>query len=104
MQQFTIELVGQPNLVFEGEQIGQSEGPAPRIKIYRTKAGHYVGEIKQGGVRSDACHYDTPEQVVNWFKGQPSSCGQVTPDVQAAIEAATTKDDQFKKYWTVQID
>ena len=101
MQDFTIERVGQPNLDFTGEMIGQSSGVNPKIKIYRTKAGHYVGEIAKDSKRSDANCFDKPDLVVNWFR---TLVGGISVDVQAAIEAATTKDEGFKKLWNQHVD
>ena|SRR5665213_3869652 len=102
MQDFTIERVGQPNLDFNGELIGQNAEVNPRIIIYRTKAGHYVGEIKEDAKRSATCHFEKPEPVVNWFRNL--SGGVIPQDVQAAIEASATKDEEFRKLWNEHID
>jgi len=101
MPEFTIERVGIPNLDFSGEMIGQSADASGKIKIYRTKAGHYVAEIKVDSKRSNAAHFDQPQLVVNWFM---SVQGSITPDAQAAIEAAATRDEGFKKIWNEQVD
>jgi len=101
MQDFTIERVGLPNLDFTGELIGQSPDVNPRIKIYRTKVGHYVGEIPKDSKRSEAGYFEKPDLVVNWFR---TLVGSINFDVQAAIEAATTKDEEFKKAWNQHVE
>jgi hypothetical protein len=101
MQEFTIERVGLPNLDFSGEVIGQSDGPNPQIKIYRTKAGHYVAAFQRDSKRSDAVHYDQPEPVVNWLK---TLSGSITPAAQSAIESAAEHDEGFKKLWNERIE
>jgi hypothetical protein len=102
MEQFTIERVGLPNLDFAGELIGANVQTNPGIRIYRTKAGQYVGAIRVDARRSNVGHFATPDLLIRWFKDNAG--GQVTPDVQVAIEAATTKDDGFKKAWNEHIE
>jgi hypothetical protein len=102
MQDYSIERAGIPNLDFTGDLIGQSAGPAPVVKIYRTKALKYVGELRANQKLAEAQGgFNTPQDLVNWFKG--FNYGAINPDVQEAIEAATKNDEPFKTAWNVQI-
>lgn len=101
MQDYSIERTGIPNLDFTGDLIGQSAGPTPVVKIYRTKGLKYVGEMKANQKLAQAQGFDSPQDLVNWFK--TFNYGTISPDVQDAIEAATKNDEQFKAAWNVQI-
>jgi hypothetical protein len=100
MQDFSIERNGIPNLDFTGDLIGQgsqTQGYPPTAKIYRTKEGHYIGQLNASLKLSTADGpFNTPNEVIEWFK---RLSGYLTPDVQAAIENATQIDDGFKKAW-----
>jgi hypothetical protein len=102
MQDFTIEQVGLPDLDFTGDLIGANADVNPRIRIYRTKGGQYVGAVTVDPKRSNTGHFQTPDLLVNWFKDMFN--GSITPDCQTAIEAAATKDDGFKKAWNEHIE
>lgn len=102
MPEFTIERLGQRDLTFTGELIGQSDGQNPAAKIYKTKAGKFVGQVKKDAKRSNAAHFDKPGDVVNWFQSQLGT--PLTPEAQAAVEKARDKDQQFKEFWTEHIE
>ena len=96
----SIERVGIPNLDFTGEIIGQSGGPTPKVKIYRTKSQKFIGEIKVNQKQSNAQHFDKPDGVIGWFR---NTCG-ITPEIEDAIEDASKHDDGFKAAWNEHVD
>lgn len=100
MEDFSIERAGVANLVFTGEMIGQSAGPTPRIKIYRTKAGKYVCETNANLKMAQAQHLDTPTIMINWFK----TTSGITAEIEDAIEEAAKHDDGFKAAWNEHVD
>lgn len=100
MEEISIERAGIPNLDFTGEVIGQSAGPTPRVKIYRTKGQKFIGAIKVNQVMSDAQHYDKPDGVIAWFKNNYG----ITPEIEDAIEDAAKHDDAFKAAWNEHVD
>lgn len=102
MQDYSIERAGIANLDFTGELIGQSGGPSPKVKIYRTKALKFVGELRADLKMAQAQHFDKPVDLINWFK--LLNGGGVSPDVQDAIEDATKNDDTFKAAWNERVD
>jgi hypothetical protein len=81
MEEFSIERAGVANLDFTGELIGQSTGPTPRTKIYRTKGGKYVGETNANLKMAQAQHFDAP-----------------------TIMDAAKHDDGFKAAWNEHVD
>jgi hypothetical protein len=102
MEDYSIERGGISNLDFTGELIGQSGGPNPRVKIYRTKDLKYIGELKADQKLAQAQHFDKPVDVINWFK--TLNYGSVSPEVQDTIEDATKHDDGFKVIWNEHVD
>ena len=54
MQNFAIERVGQADLVFNGDLIGQSPGQIPLLRIYRTEAGKFIARVSRDPERSIA--------------------------------------------------
>lgn len=102
MEDYSIERAGIANLDFTGELIGQSGGPNPRVKIYRTKDLKYIGEVKADQKLAQAQHFEKPVDVINWFK--EFSYGAVSPEVQDAIEDATKRDEAFKTIWNEHVD
>ncbi len=101
MPDITIERVGKADLTFSGELIGQSNGQSPVLKIYRTKAGKFVGELRKDAHRADAEHFEKPGDLVNWVRAR---LGAVSEDAQVAIEKARESDEQFKAFWTEHIE
>jgi hypothetical protein len=101
MQDYSIERVGMSDLVFTGDLIGQGNGDKPRVKIYRTKTGKFIGELREDAQRSDANHFDKPADLVNWLRGRLAG---IPLDVQVAIESAAKLDDSFKNYWTERVE
>jgi hypothetical protein len=102
MEDYSIERAGIRNLDFTGELIGQSAGPTPRVKIYRTKAGKFVGEVNANQKMAAAQAFDKPADLIIWFKSQ--NAGTVSPEVQDAIEDATKHDEAFKAVWNEHVD
>jgi len=102
MEDYSIERAGIANLDFTGELIGQSSGPIPKVKIYRTKALKFVGELKAEQKMAMAQHYDKPIDLITWFRSMNG--GPVSTDVQDAIEDATKHDDAFKAAWNERVD
>jgi hypothetical protein len=100
MEDYSIERAGIANLDFTGELIGQSTGPVPRIKIYRTKANKYVGETGANQKMAQAEPFDNPAVLINWFK---STTG-ITGEIQDAIEDAAKHDEAFKAAWNEHVD
>lgn len=100
MQDYSIERAGIANLDFTGDLIGQSGGPTPQIKIYRTKALKYIGEMNANRKMAQAQHFDTPLGVINWFKNLVG----INADIQDAIEDAASKDEAFKAAWNEHVD
>lgn len=100
MEDFSLERVGIANLDFTGELIGQSSGPTPRIKIYRTKANKYVGEMSANLKMAQAQHFDNPTVLINWFKNTAG----ITGEIQDAIEDAAKNDEAFKAAWNEHVD
>jgi hypothetical protein len=100
MQDYKIERVGQPDLEFTGELIGKSSGEKPRVIIYRTTAGEFIGQVAETSQRSEAGHFAKPELLVNWLKYRLTS---ITEEAQAAIEDAALHDEAFKSFWTERV-
>jgi hypothetical protein len=100
MEDFSIERAGISNLDFTGELIGQSAGPTPRIKIYHTKVGKFVGEMNANLKMAQAQHFDNPAGLINWFKNTAG----ITGEIQDAIEDAAKHDDAFKAAWNEHVD
>lgn len=101
MQDYSIERAGIPNLVFTGELIGQSAGPDPRIKIYRTNGNKFVARQDAQLKLSRAEHFDTAQLLINWFK---DVYGKIALDAEDAVEDAANHDDAFKAAWNVHVD
>ena len=103
MEDYSIERAGIPNLDFTGDLIGQSAGPAPTVKIYRTKALKYVGELRANQKFAQAQgDYDKPIDLINWFK--TVNYGNLAPEVEDAIEDASKNDAGFKAAWNMYVD
>jgi hypothetical protein len=100
MQDYNIERVGQPDLVFNGDLIGQSAG-ANRVKLYRTKGGKFIAQLSVDAQRSHAAPFDKPADLITWLK---SNLNSITPEAQVAIEEAAKKDEAFKKFWTERVE
>jgi hypothetical protein len=101
-QEYSIERVGIKNLDFTGTIIGSSSGPVPLLKIYRTKAGKYIGAMRADAERSKAMPFDKPEDLITWLKGEVGSpINQVT---QEAVEEAAKNDNIFKAAWNEHVD
>ena len=100
MEDYSIERAGIANLDFTGELIGQSGGPIPRIKIYRTKANKFVGEMNANQKMAQAQHFDNPVVLINWFR----NLGGITAEIQDAIEDAAKHDEVFKATWNEHVD
>lgn len=102
MQDYSIERVGIPNLDFTGDLIGQNGGPVPTVKIYRTKALKYVGQLRANQQFALAQgDFEKPIDLINWFKSV--NYGSLDPQVEDAIEAAAKNDDGFKAAWNIQV-
>ena len=101
MEDFSIERPGIPNLDFTGELIGQSAGPVPRVKIYRTKANKFIGEVNANQKLAQAQHFENAAALITWFRNQISG---ITPEIQDAIEDAVKQDDSFKAAWNEHVD
>ena len=101
MQDYIIERAGIANLDFTGELIGQSAGPIPRVKIYRTKDLKYIGEMGGNQKLVQAQNFDKPADVITWFKSL--NYGSVSPEVQDAIEDAAKHDEAFNTIWNVHV-
>ncbi len=101
MQDYNIERIGLPNLLFTGDLIGQSGGGDPQIRIFRTKAAKFIGELVHPSNRNEADHFDKPADLVNWLKRKLSA---ITPAAQAAIEDAVKHDEAFQSYWTEKVE
>lgn len=102
MQDYVIERNGIANLDFTGELIGQSAGPIPRVKIYRTKDLKYIGELNANQKFAQAQNFDKPADVITWFRNL--NCGAIPPEVQDAIEDATKHDEAFNTIWNVHVN
>jgi hypothetical protein len=100
MEDFSLERAGIANLDFTGDLIGQSTGPTPRIKIYRTKDNKFVGEMNANQKMAQAQHFDNPVALINWFRNLTG----ITADIQDAIEDAAKQDDAFKAAWNEHVD
>lgn len=100
MENINIERTGIPNLDFVGELIGQSGGPNPQIKIYRTQGQKYIGQTDAGQKFSKAEHFDKPANMIIWFR---STCG-LGSVVEDAIEDAAKHDEAFKTAWNEHVD
>ena len=101
MQDYTIERVGRPDLLFDGDLIGRSAGDKPRIKIYRTKAGKFIGEMPGDDKRAKAEHFEKPAELVAWLRGGSNF---LTEEAQAAVEDAVKNDASFKSFWTERVE
>jgi hypothetical protein len=93
MKELCIQRVGQINFYFTGELISQADDEKSRVKIYRTKAGDYIGEIRQAPDKVEIFIAGKPEMMVHWFRSQFG--GMITPEIHQAVQAAATKDDGF---------
>jgi uncharacterized phage protein gp47/JayE len=83
METYRLKRHGQPPLTFTGELIASSDGKWFRgqernryhdLRLYRTEAGTYVGEVAyetawQGESDFAAAETGTREYVVDWFRG-----------------------------------
>ncbi len=66
-----------------------------RIKIYRTKAGDYISEIRQVPDRAEIFIADKPEMLVHWLRSQFG--GMITHEIhEISLEVAATNDDGFR--------
>jgi hypothetical protein len=101
MQDYSIERLGIPNLDFTGELIGQSYGQIPKIKIYKTNGGKFVGQQEANQQLSRAEHFDSAPLLIDWFK---ATDGCITPEVESAIEDAANHDNSFRTAWNVRVD
>ena len=73
------------------------------VKIYRTKALKYIGQLNANQKLSIAQgDFEKPEDLINWFKSQ-NYMPVIIPDVQDAIEDATKHDEPFKAAWNVYV-
>jgi len=100
MEHYTLERTGVPNLDFDGDIIGTSGGPNPRVKIYRTKGIQYIAQLDANQKFSKAQHFDKPDGVIAYFRnvnGLPQDC-------EDAIEEAAKNDDGFKAAWNEHIN
>ncbi len=102
MQDYSIERPGIANLDFTGELIGQSSGPTPQVKIYRTKGLKFIGESRMNSKTAQAEHFEKPADLILWFRRLNG--GTVLPVVQDAIEDATKNDEAFKAIWNEHVD
>ena len=100
MEDFSIERAGVANLDFTGELIGQSAGPTPHIKIYRTKGGKYIGQTNAHQKMAQAQHFDTAPIMINWFR---STTG-ISAEIEDAIEEAAKHEDGFKAWLNEHVD
>ena len=100
MEDYSIERSGIPNLDFTGELIGQSDGPNPRVKIYRTKSAKFIGVMGANQKFATAQPFDKPVDLINWFKNVYG----ISPEVEDSIEDAAKHDDAFKAAWNVHVD
>jgi hypothetical protein len=100
MEDFSIERAGIANLDFTGELIGQSSGPTPRIKIYRTKDKKFIGEMNANQKMAQAQNFENPQALINWFR----TLVGITADIQDAIEDAAKNDEAFKAAWNEHVD
>jgi hypothetical protein len=103
MQDYSIERSGIQNLDFTGELIGQSAGPNPDVKIYRTKAGKFIGQLHADVKFSMAQPFDNPALLINWFKSVNGGFS-ISSEMEDAIEDAANHDDSFKAAWNVHVD
>jgi|SRR5580704_218280 hypothetical protein len=101
MQDYTIERVGRPDLDFTGELIGQSSAANARLKIYRTKGGEFIAEVRVDPQRSEANPFSKPADLVAWVR---NDLGVITEEAQAAIEQAAKNDAAFETYWTEHVE
>jgi len=101
-QEYSIERDGIPNLDFTGNLIGSSGGPAPQFRIYRTKAGKYIGEMRVDAKRSNTSHVDKPSDLIAWLRTEVG--GPITPAAQDAVEEAAKSDDAFRAAWNEHVD
>jgi hypothetical protein len=100
MENYSIERLGIPNLDFNGELIGQSAGPSPRVKIYRTQGRKYIGQFDASQKFSKAEPFDKPLEVVAWFRINWT----ITPEIEDAIESAAKSDETFRAAWNEHVD
>ena len=101
-QEYSIERVGIPNLDFTGTIIGSSSDPAPMLKIYRTKAGKFIGALRVDAERSNARPFDKPGDLIIWLKGEVGS--PINQVAQEAVEEAAKNDNDFKAAWNEHVD
>lgn len=103
MQDYSIERNNVPNLDFTGDLIGQSGGPVPTVKIYRTKALKYVGELRANQKYAQAQgDFEKPIDLINWFKSL--NYGSLDQQVEDAIEDAAKNDAGFNAAWNIHVD
>lgn len=101
-QEYSIERVGIKNLDFTGTLIGSSSGPAPLLKIYRTKAGKFIGASRADAERSNAKPFDKPDDLITWLKTEVGS--PINQAAQEAVEEATKNDNVFKAAWNEHVN
>jgi hypothetical protein len=94
MKELCIQRVGQINFYFTGEVISQSSDEKSRIRIYRTKAGDYIGEIRRDPDRSEIFIAGKPEMLVHWLRSQFG--GMITHEIHDVLQTAATNDDGFR--------
>ena len=99
MQDYSIEQVDQPDLVFTGDVIGQSTGQTPMLRIFRTKGGKFIAAILSDRTRSQTATFDKPGDLVAWLERTIT----MTAELQLAIENAAKNDDTFKAFWTQRV-
>ena len=99
MEKITIERAGVPNLDFVGEIIGQSGGPNPRIKIYRTEGNLFVAQMDANMTFSKAQQFDKPDGAINWLRALNST----TYEWEVAVEDAAGHDAAFKAIWNIEV-
>jgi hypothetical protein len=101
-QEYSIERVGIKNLDFTGAIIGSSTGPVPLLKVYRTKAGKFIGSLRVDAERSNASPFEKPEDLIAWLKGEVGS--PISQAAQEAVEEAAKNDNVFKAAWNEHVD
>ena len=100
MQDYSIEQVEKPDLVFTGDVIGQSAGQTPALRIFRTKGGKFIAALLSDRTRSQTGTFDKPGDLVAWLERITS----ITAELQLAIENAAKNDEMFKAFWTQRVE
>jgi hypothetical protein len=101
-QEYDIERVGIKNLDFTGTLIGASGGPVPQVKIYRTKAGKFIGALRVDAQRSNAKPFDIPDDLITWLEAEVGN--PISQAAQEAVEEAAKNDNVFKAAWNEHVD